>query len=88
MTIAELQRYVAPGRLPMIGNSHLPGNALFVLIALATTIVVALLSWHAIEYPFLKLKTLLPYRKRGENSAAARVLPAEVNGPSQRPISI
>ena len=88
LTIAELQRHVAPGRLPVIGGSHLPGNALFVLVALVTTIAVALLSWHMIEYPFLKLKTLLPYRKRSENAAPARVLPAEVNDSSQRPISI
>jgi len=72
MTIAELQQHVIPpGGLPVIGGSHLPANAAFVLLALVTSIGVALVSWYAIEYPFLKLKALLPYGKTGKTRRAS-----------------
>ena len=43
-------------------GSRLPGNALFVALAFGLSIGVALLSWHALEAPFLRLKRLVPSR--------------------------
>jgi len=54
-------RVLAPARLPVVRGSHLPGNALFVLVAFAVSVVWALVSWHAVEYPFLALKRFVPY---------------------------
>ncbi len=54
--------YVLPlNRLPVIAGSHLPGNALFVVLSFAVSVVVALASWYLLENPFLKLKRLVPY---------------------------
>jgi len=84
MTITELQRYVLPpDRLPVIGGSHLPANAAFVLIAFACSIAAALVSWHLIEQPFLKLKALLPYEKTVRKGECVGPLPAEMKTISQ-----
>jgi peptidoglycan/LPS O-acetylase OafA/YrhL len=83
LTITELQHFLPASRLPVVGGSHLPGNALFIVIAFGTSIAAALVSWHLIEYPFLKLKVLLPYQKATKPSAYAAEVPAEMKGFSQ-----
>jgi peptidoglycan/LPS O-acetylase OafA/YrhL len=61
--ISLFREHVLPvDALPVVGGSHLPGNALFVAISFAISIGVALMSWHVIEQPFLRLKRLVPYR--------------------------
>jgi peptidoglycan/LPS O-acetylase OafA/YrhL len=73
LAITWFGQHVLPAnRLPVVGGSHLPGNALFVLLAFAVSVAAALVSWHVLEYPFLKLKRLVPYRQpRSDEDAAA-----------------
>lgn len=42
--------------LPRVGGSDVPAAILFSFVALATTVVLSLLSWHLYEKQFLKLK--------------------------------
>ncbi len=50
-----------PSRLPVIAGSHLPGHALFIVLAFAVSVGWALASWYLVEYPFLRLKRFAPY---------------------------
>jgi len=43
-----------------IAGSALPGVAIFALLAGGATLLAALVSWHAIESPFLSLKRFVP----------------------------
>ena len=52
---------LVPARLPVVAGSHLPGNAVFVLAAFGVSVAWALVTWHALEYPFLTLKRFVPY---------------------------
>jgi peptidoglycan/LPS O-acetylase OafA/YrhL len=54
-------RVLSPSRLPVVAGSHLPGNALFVLVAFGVSLGWALVSWCVVEYPFLALKRFVPY---------------------------
>ena len=47
-------------RVPRLAGSQLPGQLLFTLVATGVSVSAALLSWHALEYPFLRLKHLFP----------------------------
>jgi peptidoglycan/LPS O-acetylase OafA/YrhL len=64
------QRVLPPDRLPVVGGSHLPANAVFVLLAFAVSVAAALASWHVLEYPFLRLKRLVPYGQAGGDEDA------------------
>jgi len=76
VTIAMLQEHLLPpGRLPLVRGSHLPGYVLFVALAFLLCVGVALVSWHALEYPFLQLKRLLPYRRAAPSRGNAAVPP-------------
>ncbi|MBX6333162.1 MAG: acyltransferase [Gemmatimonadaceae bacterium] len=63
LAIPLLRTYVLPdAALPAFHGSHLPGYALFYLLALAVSLGVALASWHLLEHPFLSLKRFVPYQ--------------------------
>jgi peptidoglycan/LPS O-acetylase OafA/YrhL len=62
LAIPMLRQYVLPdNKLPMLGSSHVPGYALFAVLALAVSLAISLLSWHLLEQPFLRLKRYVPY---------------------------
>jgi peptidoglycan/LPS O-acetylase OafA/YrhL len=48
--------------VPTVFGSQLPGYLLWLVISIGACVVVALISWHLIEAPFLKLKRLFPYQ--------------------------
>lgn len=50
--------------IPSIMNSQVPGQLVFALLAGLTSVVLALLSWHVLEQPFLKLKKRFDYKVR------------------------
>ena len=84
LTITELQqRVISVDKLPVIGGSHLPANAFFVVVAFLSSIAMALISWHLIENPFLKLKSMLPYKKAAEQPAVTSPFPARMKPFSQ-----
>lgn len=47
---------------PRLGGSQLPGQMLFLVVASAASMGVALLSWYSWEEPFLRLKRFFPNR--------------------------
>jgi peptidoglycan/LPS O-acetylase OafA/YrhL len=51
-------------RLPLILGSRLPAQALYFMTCLGISLGLALLSWHLIEAPFLRLKKRFPYEAR------------------------
>jgi peptidoglycan/LPS O-acetylase OafA/YrhL len=62
LAIPMLRQYVLPDdKLPMVGDSHVPGYALFAALALVVSLGISLLSWHLLEQPFLRLKRYVPY---------------------------
>jgi peptidoglycan/LPS O-acetylase OafA/YrhL len=64
MTIALFrERILPPERLPLVFGSPLPAYLLFTLLAVLASVAVALVSWRAIEQPFLAIKRLVPYRQ-------------------------
>jgi peptidoglycan/LPS O-acetylase OafA/YrhL len=70
------------GRLAGLAGSRLLGIAGFTAIAGAATFGAALLSWHLVERPFLRLKDRVPY---GAGPAPARASPgALASGPVAR----
>jgi peptidoglycan/LPS O-acetylase OafA/YrhL len=52
---------VKPADFPRFMGSELPGQAAFIIIAVALSLGLALLSWRFLEQPFLRLKELFPY---------------------------
>lgn len=52
------------GALPVWLGSQLPAQALFALVAGAISVGMSLLSWHALEQPFLRLKARFEYAGR------------------------
>jgi peptidoglycan/LPS O-acetylase OafA/YrhL len=66
ITIALFRdRVLQPERLPLVFGSHVPGYLIFTALAMVASVGVALISWHAIEQPFLSMKRLVPYRQTG-----------------------
>jgi len=62
LAIPMLRQYFLPDdKLPMIGDSHVPGYVLFTVLALVVSVGISLLSWHLLEQPFLRLKRYVPY---------------------------
>jgi peptidoglycan/LPS O-acetylase OafA/YrhL len=49
---------------PTLLGSQLPGQAVFIIIATLISLGMALVSWHFVEMPFLKLKALFPYQSK------------------------
>ena len=69
--IPVVRRYVfAPEQVGAIDGSIVPAYLLFSLVALTCSVILALVSWHLIEAPFLSLKTYLPYTRRETLPAA------------------
>jgi peptidoglycan/LPS O-acetylase OafA/YrhL len=64
-----LQRADIASDVPTLAGSHLPGEALFALIAFVPTFAIAWLSWRVLETPFLRLKDRLA-GPRGERDSA------------------
>jgi peptidoglycan/LPS O-acetylase OafA/YrhL len=47
--------------VPTIYGSQLPRQFVYVIVATAMSVVIAMASWHLVEKPFLNLKKLFPY---------------------------
>jgi len=47
--------------VPTIFGSQLPGYLLWLVILVGASVAVALVSWHLVEKPFLKMKRFFPY---------------------------
>jgi peptidoglycan/LPS O-acetylase OafA/YrhL len=78
MVIALFRERVLPAeRLPLVYGSHLPANLLFTVLAILASVAAALVSWRAVEQPFLATKRLVPYRQT--RAAGFSTAPAVVN---------
>jgi peptidoglycan/LPS O-acetylase OafA/YrhL len=53
-------RFYGPTDLATVFGSRLPGQMIFFALAGTLTFALALISWHAWEYPFLQLKKYFP----------------------------
>ena len=62
----------------MAAGSHPPAYLLFTVIAVMTTVLVALVSWRVIEQPFLAFKRRVPYGP----ARAVRPLPSSAAEPA------
>jgi peptidoglycan/LPS O-acetylase OafA/YrhL len=61
MTIALFrERLLSPERLPLVYGSHLPAYLLFTVLAITASVAAALVSWRAVEQPFLAMKRFVP----------------------------
>jgi peptidoglycan/LPS O-acetylase OafA/YrhL len=63
-------------RMPRLAGSQIPGQLLFLAVATGASIALALLSWHCLEQPFLRLKHLFPYQSGISGSGQPEVEPA------------
>jgi peptidoglycan/LPS O-acetylase OafA/YrhL len=54
-----------------IGGSHVLGQSVFVLVALAATFAVSWISWQLLETPFLRLKRYFAYDREDEERRVA-----------------
>lgn len=54
--------FFAPSDFPRAWNSSIPGQVVFTILVLVTSLIFALLSWHLFEKHFLKLKKFFPKR--------------------------
>jgi peptidoglycan/LPS O-acetylase OafA/YrhL len=66
--------------IPPVLGSLLPGRVLFIAGGVGVSLAIALLSWHAYEKHFLKLKRLFPYSRERHRVVIVPV----VNGGEQR----
>jgi peptidoglycan/LPS O-acetylase OafA/YrhL len=57
-TLLAHTRWLAPR---LVGGSYLVSDLASVAVLLTATVAVALVSWHLIEQPFLRLKRYVPY---------------------------
>jgi peptidoglycan/LPS O-acetylase OafA/YrhL len=60
-------------RMPRLAGSQIPGQLLFLAVATGASIAAALLSWHCLEQPFLRLKRLFPYQSGMSGSGRPEV---------------
>jgi peptidoglycan/LPS O-acetylase OafA/YrhL len=54
-------RGLAPDVMPVVLGSHLPAQFVFTALCFALSYAIAFASWHVVEHPILKLKSLFPY---------------------------
>jgi peptidoglycan/LPS O-acetylase OafA/YrhL len=59
-------------RLPMLWGSIVPARVTYAVLGIAITFGLAMLSWHAYEKQFLKLKRLFPYSGTSGLASARR----------------
>jgi peptidoglycan/LPS O-acetylase OafA/YrhL len=48
--------------VPTVFGSQLPAYLLWLVISIGATVSIALVSWHLLEKPFLRMKRFFPYR--------------------------
>jgi peptidoglycan/LPS O-acetylase OafA/YrhL len=68
---------------PRLFGSQLPAQLGFIVLGTLLTVLAALLTWHVVEAPFLRLKRLFPYRSpRPAALAAPAPLPGSTSSPA------
>ena len=59
--------------VPTVFRSQLPAYLLWLAIAIGCSVAIALVSWHLLEKPFLKMKRLFPYHTADATPLASPV---------------
>ncbi|MDQ6690283.1 MAG: acyltransferase [Gemmatimonadota bacterium] len=66
--LAGMNRYRPFAALPSIGGLAFPAQTLWLIVYVAMSTAVAMLSWHLVEKHFLRLKIFFPYRPKSERA--------------------
>jgi len=65
VVLAMQNSFVNENGVPVLWGSQLPYQLLFLSLGMGMSTALALVSWHAYEVHFLKLKALFPHVVRG-----------------------